>query len=83
MNLQNGSAITFLNLDPELPPRVFVHDSHRNMTISEEVSPEISRAGLIETVERILRDSGAFFKPSGKSLRIWLDGRLRAAMVAV
>lgn len=81
MNIQNGSAITFLNGDPELPPRVTVIDSHANSCVTEEVAPDISKAELIATLMRIIDSSGPFFRPFGKSLRISLDERLRGTML--
>ena len=81
MKLQNGSEISFLNWDPDLPPRVMVRDSHANSCVVEEVAPDISRESLIETVARIIGNSGPFFRPSGKSLRICLDERLRGVIL--
>lgn len=81
MNLQNGSAISFLNWGTELPPRVTIFDSERNMTVSEEVSPDISRKDLVATMGRMLANGGPFFRPSQKSLRISLDERLRGTIL--
>lgn len=81
MNLQNGSAITFLDFGTELAPRVTVSDSHGNVSVTEEVAADISRTNLVATLTRIIESSGPFFRPSAKSLRISLDTRLRAVMV--
>lgn len=82
MKLQNGSEITFLNLDAELSPRITVRDSHANSCVTEEVAADISRENLFATLSRMIGESGPFFRPSGKSLRICLDERLRGAMLS-